>query len=74
MDGMPVTWIAIKQGGVCFSTMEAKLTAASVVVVQMLGQRELLGEFGVKCNEPMIVYVDNQEALKLIGGDRPTAK
>lgn len=71
---MPVTWIAIKQGGVCFSTMEAKLTAASVVVVQMLGVRELFGEFGVKGNEPMILYLDHQAALKQLGGDGPTAK
>nr|CCA18746.1 PREDICTED: similar to copiatype polyprotein putative [Albugo laibachii Nc14] len=62
-----------KQGGVSLSTLEAEFTAASVVVLQMLGIRELLHEIGLKCKEPMILYVDNQAALKQLGGDGSSA-
>nr|CCA23102.1 PREDICTED: hypothetical protein [Albugo laibachii Nc14] len=48
-----------KQGGVSLSTMEAECTAASVVVAQMLGLRELTHEIGLECKKPMIFYVDN---------------
>ena len=54
--------------------MEAKYTAASVVVVQMLGVCGSLHEIGLKCEEPMILYVDNQAALKQLGGDGSPAK
>lgn len=54
--------------------MEAEFTAASVVLAQALGVRELLREFGVKCNKPKILYADNQAALKQLGGDGPTVK
>ena len=74
VDGMPVSWMAKKQGGVSLSTMEAEFTAASVVVVQMLGIRELLHEIGLDCKEPMMLYVDNQTALKQLGGDSSSAK
>ena len=49
-------------------------TAASVVMVQMLGLRELIHEIGLNCKKPMILYVDNQAALKHLGGDGPSAK
>ncbi|GMF45370.1 unnamed protein product [Phytophthora fragariaefolia] len=51
VDGMIVSWICRKQGGVSLSTMETEYTAASVVVQELLGVRELLGELGVsfKC-------------------------
>ena len=56
VDGIPVSWLAKKQGGVSLLTMEAEFTAASVVVTQMLGLRELLGEIGVKCRHPMVKF------------------
>ena len=51
VDGMPVAWLAKKQSGMSLSTMKAEYTAASVVVMQMIGLRDLLVEFGGKCNE-----------------------
>ena len=54
--------------------MEAEYTAPSVVVTQMIGLRELLGEFGMKCDEPMVLYVDNQAVLKHLGGDGGSAR
>ena len=62
--GMPVAWFTHKQGGVSISTMEAESTTASVVVVEMIGIKELLGEMGIDCVMPMSLKVDNQAALK----------
>lgn len=45
-----------------------------MVVARILGLRELLGEFGVKCKEPMMLNVDNQVALKQLEEDGTTAK
>ena len=59
-----MSWFAKKQGGLSLSTTEAEFTAVSVVVTQMLGLRELLGEIGVKCRYPMVLYVDNQAAFQ----------
>lgn len=74
VDGMPVTWVAKKQTGVSLSTAEAEFTAASVIVTQMLGLRELIQEMGVRCVEPMLLYVDNQAALKQLEGEGASMK
>ncbi|POM60962.1 Integrase catalytic core protein, partial [Phytophthora palmivora] len=47
VDGMAVSWVCKKQGGVSLSTMEAEYTAASVVTQELLGVRELLDEMKV---------------------------
>ena len=46
------------------STMEAERTAASVVVVDMIGIKYFLVEIGIDCIMPMSLKVDNQAALK----------
>lgn len=77
MDGMPISWICKKQGGVSLSTMEAEYTAASVVAQEMLGVRELLGELSgtfVPLEVPMELRVDNQAALKQLGGEQSSGK
>ena len=66
--------MAKKQVGLSLSAMEAVYTAASVVVVQMLGVRVLLHEIKLKCEEPMILYADNQAALKHLGEEASSAK
>ncbi|POM72016.1 Integrase catalytic core protein [Phytophthora palmivora] len=69
LDGMPVSWICKKQGGVSLSTMEAEYTAASVLGAELLGIWELLKELGVKSELPMPLRVDNQAALKQLDGE-----
>nr|CCA23512.1 polyprotein putative [Albugo laibachii Nc14] len=66
--GMPIVWFTRKQGGVSLSTMEAEFTAASIVVAEMIGIKEVLGEMGIHCVIPMPLKVNNQAALKQLGG------
>ena len=66
---MLVVWFTCKHSGVSLSTMEAEYTAASLVVAEMIGIKELLGEMGISCVTPMSLKVDNQAALKLLGGE-----
>nr|CCA17048.1 AlNc14C29G2764 [Albugo laibachii Nc14] len=56
--GLPVKWFPRKKGGVFLSTMEAEFTAASIVVAEMIGIKELLGEMGIHCVIPMPPKVD----------------
>ncbi|CAH0516987.1 unnamed protein product [Peronospora belbahrii] len=48
---------------------EAKFVAAPLVVSDMLGLRELLGEIGVRVAKPMLMHVGNEAAIKQIQGE-----
>ena len=74
IDGMPVSWMCKKQGGVSFSTMEAEFTAASIMARELLGIRELLQELDLRFEEPIPLRVDDQAALKQLDGERASAK
>ncbi|KAJ8523758.1 hypothetical protein ON010_g17361 [Phytophthora cinnamomi] len=74
VDGIAVSWICKKQGGVSLSTMEDEYTAASVVARELLGVRELLIEMKVSHEMPMKLCVDNQAALKQLGGEQSSGK
>ncbi|GMF58755.1 unnamed protein product [Phytophthora fragariaefolia] len=74
VDGMVVSWICRKQGGVSLSTMEAEYTATSVVAQELLGVRELLGEMKVPQKVSMKLCVDNQAALKQLEGEQSSVK
>ena len=74
VDGIPVACLAKNQVEVSLSTMKAEFTVASVVVTHMLGLRELFGEIEMPCNEPMLIYVDNQAVISKLGGDGASAR
>ena len=74
VDDMPVCWICKKQGGVSLLTMEAEFTAASIIARELMGIRELLQELNLPFDEPILLRVDNQAALKQFKGDRASAK
>lgn len=54
--------------------MKVEYTAASVIAAELLGVRELLGELCVKHEQPMVLYVDNQAALKQLNGEGASAE
>ncbi|GAB9471215.1 unnamed protein product, partial [Globisporangium polare] len=74
MNGMPVSWICKKQGGVSLSTMEAEFVAASETGRELLGIREMLMEVGAVVVTPMPMGVDNQAAIKQIEGEASSTK
>ncbi|GAB9476013.1 unnamed protein product, partial [Globisporangium polare] len=74
MNGMPVSWICKKQGGVSLSTMEAEFVATSEAGRELLGIREMLMEVGAVVVTPMPIRVDNQAAIKQIEGEASSTK
>ena len=74
LNGMPVRWMAKKQGGVSLSTMEAEFVAASEQVRELLGIREMLCEIGKPPMLPMALHVENQAALKQLAGEASSLK
>lgn len=59
LDGMAVSWTAMKQGGVSLLTMEAEFVAVSEVARELIGLYQLLGEVGMAPVVPMLMHVDN---------------
>ncbi|KAE8979189.1 hypothetical protein PR003_g24643 [Phytophthora rubi] len=74
VDGMPASWIFKKQTGVSLSTMKTEYTAASVMATELLNVRELLGELVITHASLMLLRVDNQAALKQLGGEGASSK
>lgn len=60
---MVVDWICWKQMSVAISKMEAEFVAALLVISDLLGLMELLGEVGVHVTKPMLMHVANQASI-----------
>ena len=63
LNGMAVSWTAMKQGGVSLSAMEAEFVAASEVAREFIGLHQMLGDVGMAPVVPMLMHVDNQAAI-----------
>ena len=74
LNGMAVGWSAKKQGGVSLSTMEAEFVAASEIARELLGVREMLSEIVMSPELPILMHVDNQEAIRQIEGEVSSIK
>nr|CCA16586.1 PREDICTED: copia proteinlike putative [Albugo laibachii Nc14] len=74
LNGMLVSWICKKKGGVSLSTMEAELVVASDAARELLGVRELLQELGLPIVTLMSMMVDNQAAIKKLEGESSSAR
>ena len=64
MDDAVVSWVCKKQTIVSLSTMEAEFIAASQVGHELFRKKELYGELRMKFVEPMLMWIDNQAAIK----------
>lgn len=60
------SWISKKQGIVALSICEAKYVAASSIVCEAIWLRNLLKELEHPEEEPIVTYVDNTSAIKLV--------
>nr|CCA21063.1 AlNc14C111G6381 [Albugo laibachii Nc14] len=65
--GEKTRWCVIIDNG-------GRIYRGPVVVMQMIGLRELLAEFEVNCNKPMVLYENNQAAPKHLEGDGASAR
>lgn len=64
-----VSWNSKKQQTVAQSTAEAELMAITEVMNDLLFFKHLLGEMGYKVQLAMIIYSDNQAAVKITHND-----
>lgn len=69
LNGMTIRWSAKKQGGVSISTREDKFVAASKQSRELLGIHEMLSEIERPPALPMLLNVNNKEALKQLAGE-----
>ena len=73
MDGAVVSWVCTKQTGFLLSTIEVEFIAASQAGRKLLGLRELFSELGMKVNEPMPMWMDNQAAINQLESGKSTS-
>ncbi|KAK9703042.1 hypothetical protein QE152_g29566 [Popillia japonica] len=64
----PITWSSQRQRCVSRSTTESEYIAASDAAREVVWLRGLLAELKVPCDEPTVLFVDNQSAIKLVEG------
>lgn len=69
LNEMIVRWICQKQVIVTQSTIEAEFVEASLVAIDFLGLKELLGEIGLRVANLMMMHVDVQDAIRQIQGE-----
>lgn len=74
LNGMAVSWLCKKQGGVSLSTVEAEFFSASHMARELLGTRELLNELQLPVAEPMKMHMDSQSAIAQIEGEATQIK
>jgi hypothetical protein len=66
MGGGAVSWNSKLQQTVALSTAEAEYQSAASAVKEALWLRKLLIDFGEDCTQPVLIWCDNQAALKLL--------
>jgi hypothetical protein len=65
LNGDVISWASKKQHTVAQSTCEAELYAEAAAVNEVLWQRGLLKELGLRMDNASIVYCDNQPAISV---------
>lgn len=60
-----ISWSSQRQKIVTLSTTESEYVAASATAREAIWLRKLLEEIRSRCNEPTVIWVDNQSAIKL---------
>ena len=74
LNGMIIGWNCKKQGVVALSTMEAEYVSASLMAQEVLGLRQTIQELGLKVEEPITMWIDNQAAISQISSEASSAK
>lgn len=66
ISGGAVSWASQRQSMVSLSTTEAEYIAASTATKELVWLRRLLNDVDSQCDQPSVLYIDNQSAIKLI--------
>lgn len=62
----PISWRSRRQRIVALSTTEAEYIAASEACKEAIWLRKLLCDIGYECNDPTLLNIDNQSAIRLV--------
>lgn len=74
VHGCTVSWLTRKQPTVSLSSTEAELIALCVTVCHGIWMTRLLKELGVKFEEPIIYYEDNQSTIRVVEDERDVGR
>uniref|UniRef100_A0AAV1U9N8 Uncharacterized protein n=1 Tax=Peronospora matthiolae TaxID=2874970 RepID=A0AAV1U9N8_9STRA len=74
LNAMAVSWTTKKQGGLSLSKMESEFGAASEVVRELIGLKQMLEKVGMAPVVSMLMYVGNQAAISQIEGEAYSIK
>ncbi|XP_046750287.1 secreted RxLR effector protein 161-like [Diprion similis] len=65
LSGGPVTWSSKRQKSIALSTTEAEYVALSLAGKEATWLRVLLRDIEYQCENPTVIHVDNQSAIRL---------
>jgi hypothetical protein len=66
LNNGPVAWFSRKQPCTASSTIEAEYLTAHVATKELLWERRLLNTLGFPQRNPIVLYSDNQLAIRLV--------
>lgn len=69
LQGGAVSWCSRKQQTVALSTAEAEYMSMSSAAQEALWLQQLQGELEAQCEQTLVIYSDNQSAIKLTTND-----
>lgn len=62
----PIIWVSKKQGIVSLSTTESEFVSLCGCAQEILWLKGILKDLAVECNEPIVIYEDNQSTIALL--------
>ena len=65
LHGSPIAWCSRRQATVAASTMEAEYVACAEATLDVIWLRGLLDALGIVQDDPTVIHIDNQAAIKL---------
>lgn len=65
MNGAPVSWASRRQSTVAKSTTKAEYYAMSLAISEAMWIRSFMTELGAPMKNAMVIFADNQSAIKL---------
>ncbi len=66
LNGGPVSWKSQRQKCISLSTTESEYVAATAAAKEVVWMRRLLEDIGCSQNQPTVLHIDNQSAIRLI--------
>jgi hypothetical protein len=60
-----VSWLSKKQNNVSLSTAESEYVAAAINCTQVLWMKQMLKDFGITFEEPVVIHYDNTSTINM---------